>query len=131
MELLQGESLGARLSRGPMSLAEAVSTTLGILHGVEALQRQRLVHRDLKPSNIFLTPHGVKLLDFGLAIAAQNHLSDGTITRLTQPGTIMATPHYAAPEQLQGGLVDGRTDMFAAGAILYVMLAGKPPFGGS
>ena len=70
MELLQGESLATRLTRGPMPLGEAVATALGILHGIEALQRQGLVHRDLKPSNIFLTPHGVKLLDFGLATSA-------------------------------------------------------------
>ncbi|HVH55194.1 MAG TPA: protein kinase [Vicinamibacterales bacterium] len=131
MELLQGESLATRLTRGPMSLSEAVSTTLGILHGMEALQRQSLVHRDLKPSNIFLTPHGVKLLDFGLATTAHDRLAEATITRLTQPGTVVGTPQYAAPEQLQGGVVDARTDIFAAGAILYEMLAGKPPFSGS
>jgi serine/threonine protein kinase len=131
MELLQGESLATRLTRGPMPLNEAVSASLGILHGMEALQRQGLVHRDLKPSNIFLTPHGVKLLDFGLATTAHGHLAEATVTRLTQPGTIMGTPQYAAPEQLQGGTVDGRTDIFAAGAILYEMLAGKPPFSGS
>jgi non-specific serine/threonine protein kinase len=128
MELLQGESLAARLARGPFSITEAISATLGILQGVEALQRQNLVHRDLKPSNIFLTPHGVKLLDFGLATAAQDKLNEATITRLTQPGTIVGTPQYAAPEQLQGGVIDTRTDIFAAGAILYEMLAGKPPF---
>ena len=92
MELLQGESLATRLTRGPMSLSEAVSTTLGILQGMEALQRQSLVHRDLKPSNIFLTPHGVKLLDFGLATTAHDRLAEVTITRLTQPGMVVGTP---------------------------------------
>lgn len=131
MELLQGESLAARLTRGPLSLGEAASTALGILHGIEALQRQGMVHRDLKPSNIFLTPHGVKLLDFGLATTVQDPLVEATVTRLTQPGTIIGTPQYAAPEQLQGGVIDARTDIFATGAILYEMLAGKPPFAGS
>jgi serine/threonine protein kinase len=131
MELLQGESLASRLARGPMSLTEAVSTALGILHGIEALQRQGLVHRDIKPSNIFLTPHGVKLLDFGLATTAHDHLTDATVSRLTQPGTIVGTPHYAAPEQLRGGVVDTRTDIFATGAVLYEMLAGRPPFTGN
>ena len=131
MELLQGESLASRLSRGPLPLSEAVSTALGILHGIEALQRQGMVHRDLKPSNIFLTPHGVKLLDFGLATTAHESLSEATVTRLTQPGTIVGTPQYAAPEQLQGGIVDARTDIFATGALLHEMLAGKPPFSGA
>ena len=131
MELLQGESLASRLQRGPVPLGEAVATTLGILTGLDALQRQGLVHRDLKPSNIFLTPHGIKLLDFGLAISAGPE-GAGTVTalRVTQPGTILGTPQYAAPEQLQGGQVDARTDLFAVGAILYEMLAGKPPFAG-
>ena len=131
MELLQGESLASRLQRGPVPLGEAVATALGILTGLDALQRQGLVHRDLKPSNIFLTPHGIKLLDFGLAIAATSE-GVGTVTalRVTQPGTILGTPQYAAPEQLQGGHVDTRTDLFAVGAILYEMLAGQPPFAG-
>ena len=131
MELLQGESLASRLQRGALPLGEAVSVALGVLHGIEALHRQGLVHRDLKPSNIFLTPHGVKLLDFGLATAAHGTTEDGaTITRLTQPGTVVGTPQYAAPEQLQRGEVDTRTDLFAVGAVLYEMLAGKPPFAG-
>jgi serine/threonine protein kinase len=131
MELLQGESLASRLARGPLPLGEAVSTTLGILQGIDALQRQGLVHRDLKPSNIFLTPHGVKLLDFGLATTADGALGVATAIRLTQPGTVVGTPQYAAPEQLQAGQVDTRTDIFAAGAVLYEMLAGKSPFGGA
>ena len=132
MELLQGESLATRLTRGPMSLGEAVSTILGVLTGVDALHRQGLVHRDLKPSNIFLTPHGVKLLDFGLATTASDPARTMTMQqRLTEPGTVVGTPHYAAPEQLQGGIVDVRTDLFAAGAILYETLTGKPPFAGT
>jgi serine/threonine protein kinase len=131
MELLQGESLATRLSRGHLSLTEAVTVTLGILQGIEALQRQGLVHRDLKPSNIFLTPHGVKLLDFGLAITADGAFGDVTALRLTVPGTMVGTPQYAAPEQIQGGQIDTRTDIFAAGAVLYEMLAGKPPFSGA
>ena len=131
MELLQGESLATRLTRGPMPLGEAVATALGILHGIEALQRQGLVHRDLKPSNIFLTPHGVKLLDFGLATSIDEAPGAATAPRLTQAGTVVGTLHYAAPEQLQGGHVDTRTDLFATGAVLYEMLTGKPPFAGA
>ena len=129
MELLQGEPLGARIARGPMAIPEVVSIAIGMLSGIEALHKQGLVHRDLKPSNIFLTPHGVKLLDFGLTCGS-NSVGDETLVRLTVPGTVVGTPQYAAPEQLRGDPVDGRTDLFAAGVVLYEMLSGKPPFGG-
>jgi serine/threonine protein kinase/tetratricopeptide (TPR) repeat protein len=129
MELLQGESLAARIGRGVLGIPEVVSTAIGILSGIEALHKQGLVHRDLKPSHIFLTPHGVKLLDFGLTCGLQL-VADETLARLTVPGTVVGTPQYAAPEQLRGQSVDGRTDLFAAGVVLYEMLAGKPPFGG-
>jgi non-specific serine/threonine protein kinase len=128
MELLQGESLAARIARGPIGFSEVISIAIGILAGIDALHKQGLVHRDLKPSNIFLTPHGVKLLDFGLAFAAP--VGEETLLRLTAPGTVVGTPQYASPEQLRGHKVDGRTDLFAAGAVVYEMLAGKPPFGG-
>ena len=129
MELLQGEPLGARITRGAMGIPEVVSIAIGILAGIEALHKQRLVHRDLKPSNIFLTPHGIKLLDFGLAYGSHS-VGGETITRLTTPGTVVGTPQYAAPEQLRGEEVDARTDLFAVGVVLYEMLSGKPPFGG-
>jgi len=129
MELLQGEPLGARITRGPMAIPEVVSIAIGMLSGIEALHKQGLVHRDLKPSNIFLTPHGVKLLDFGLTCGS-NSVGDETLVRLTVPGTVVGTPQYAAPEQLRGDPVDARTDLFASGVVLYEMLSGKPPFGG-
>jgi eukaryotic-like serine/threonine-protein kinase len=129
MELLQGESLATRIARGPIAVSEIVSTAIGMLAGIDALHKQGLIHRDLKPSNIFLTPHGVKLLDFGLTCSTQT-VGDDTLTRLTVPGTVVGTPQYAAPEQLGGDAVDTRTDLFAAGAVLYEMLAGKPPFSG-
>lgn len=129
MELLQGESLAARITRGALAVPEVVSIAIGMLSGIEALHKQGLVHRDLKPSNIFLTPHGVKLLDFGLTCSSHT-VGDETLIRLTVPGTVVGTPQYAAPEQLRGESVDARTDLFAAGVVLYEMLAGKPPFGG-
>jgi serine/threonine protein kinase/tetratricopeptide (TPR) repeat protein len=129
MELLQGESLATRIARGPIPFAEAVPIAIGILGGIDALHKQGLVHRDLKPSNIFLTPHGIKVLDFGLAVTTQP-LGDDTLLRLTVPGTIVGTPQYASPEQLRREPVDCRTDIFSTGAIVYEMLAGKPPFGG-
>lgn len=131
MELLQGESLAARIERGPIGVAEAGTIALGMLAGIQALHGQSLIHRDLKPSNIFLTPHGVKLLDFGLATAVAAPLTGETVSRLTLPGTVIGTPQYSPPEQLRGETIDARADLFAAGAVLYEMLAGKPPFTGT
>jgi serine/threonine protein kinase len=127
MERLNGEPLSARLHRGAMPLDETVRVGLQMLEALDALHAAGIVHRDLKPSNIFLTPHGVKLVDFGLARpvvdenAATNH-------SLTLQGTIVGTPKYMAPEQIRGGATDGRTDLFATGVILYEMLAGYGPF---
>jgi serine/threonine protein kinase/tetratricopeptide (TPR) repeat protein len=129
MELLEGESLETRIARGPVLPAEALQIALAMLGALEALHRRGLVHRDLKPSNIFLTPHGIKLLDFGLARSIE---IDPALTGsgLTIPGTIVGTPKYMAPEALLGEAVDARADLFAAGAILFEMLTGKPPFQG-
>ena len=127
MEYLEGESLGARLARGPIPLSEAVQIALAMLAALDALHARGLVHRDLKPSNVFLTPHGVKLLDFGLARPLS--VSEGE-TRLTGPGTIFGTPQYMSPEQILGQEVDARADLFAAGVVLYEMLTGQPPFTG-
>jgi eukaryotic-like serine/threonine-protein kinase len=127
MELLQGESLAQRLSGGPVAPAEALPIALAVLAGLDALHRDGVIHRDLKPSNIFLTPHGAKLLDFGVAVSAA---PERTATKLTMPGTLVGTPLYCAPEQLRGEPIDTRTDLFAAGVVFYEMLAGRPPFDG-
>ena len=100
---------------------------LEVLGALDALHVRGIVHRDLKPSNIFLTRHGVKLVDFGLARPVVDE-DAATNLPLTLPGTILGTPKYMAPEQIQGGPTDGRTDLFATGAILYEMLAGYAPF---
>jgi non-specific serine/threonine protein kinase len=129
MELLEGESLGERLTRGPMHVSEAVPIVQGMLAALGALHDRGLVHRDVKPSNVFLTPHGVKLLDFGLA----RHEIAAALTapiELTRPGTAIGTPRYMAPEQLTEGEVGTRADLFAVGAVLFEMLAGRPAFGG-
>ena len=89
MELLDGESLAQRLGRGPIPIPEAVDISLEILSALEALHGENLVHRDLKPSNIFLTPHGVKILDFGLARTTPSdvlHSEEATESRLLRPG---------------------------------------------
>jgi len=130
MERLEGESLEARLGRGALPLGEAVGVALGILAALEALHARGVVHRDLKPSNVFLTPHGVKVLDFGLARPFGALSGDEASGGLTRSGTIVGTPRYMAPEQVRGEAVDERTDAFATGAILFEMLAGRPAFEG-
>ena len=129
MELLSGDALLDRLQHGPLSASETVSIGLGVLNALSALHAHGIVHRDLKPSNVFITTHGVKLLDFGLA-RPQARASLVTAAGLTQPGIVMGTPRYMAPEQLTGDPIDGRTDLFALGAILFEMLAGRPAFSG-
>src|SRR5262245_23480811 len=128
MELLDGEPLSGRLDRGPLSPAEAGQITLAVLSALGALHDQAIVHRDLKPSNIFLSRHGVKLLDFGIARPLPS--ASGMPGALTQSGLIVGTPRYMAPEQLEGQTVDLRSDLFALGMVLYEMVAGRPPFTG-
>jgi TolB-like protein len=132
MELLEGEPLSERLKRGPLGVTEALPIALEILDALEALHARGVVHRDLKPSNVFLTPHGVKLLDFGLArpIAQEPATAEGTPGELTGTGMLVGTPRYMAPEQVTGSGVDARSDLFAAGALLFEMLAGRPAFDG-
>jgi eukaryotic-like serine/threonine-protein kinase len=131
MELLAGEPLGAHLARGPLPPAEAAAIGLQVLDALGALHARGLTHRDLKPSNLFLTPHGVKLLDFGLARPITGSLSADTATRLTEVGAIVGTPNYMAPEQVRGDLLDARADLFAMAAILFEMLSGRPAFSGA
>jgi eukaryotic-like serine/threonine-protein kinase len=128
MELLGGETLADRIGRGPVPLGEALPTSLGILAALEAMHARGIVHRDLKPSNVFLTPHGVKLLDFGLA-----RLETGEAIptpAVTTPGMILGTPRYMAPEMLGGEPLGPAADIFALGAILFELLTGRPAFGG-
>jgi serine/threonine protein kinase len=127
MELLDGEPLSTRLVHGPLEPAEAVTIMLSVLSAFDALHAAGLVHRDLKPSNVFLTRHGVKLLDFGLA---RQTSADGAATaaNVTLPGTLAGTPRYMAPEQLTGDPIDARSDLYAAGVMFYELLTGRPPF---
>ena len=92
---------------------------------LDALHRRGITHRDLKPSNVFLTPHGAKVLDFGVSLGQPG---DGTRLPLTSPGAILGTPKYMAPEQALGTVVTASADLFAMGAILYEMLAGAAAF---
>jgi len=129
MELLEGEVLSDRLRRGALNASETMPIGLGILSALTALHARGIVHRDLKPSNVFMTTHGVKLLDFGLAYSSLEATIDTTLDR-TRTGTVLGTPRYMAPEQVTGEGADARSDLFATGAILFEMLAGRPAFGG-
>jgi serine/threonine protein kinase/tetratricopeptide (TPR) repeat protein len=129
MELLEGEPLSDRLLRGPLALGPALEIFLPILSALTALHTRGLVHRDLKPSNVFLTPHGVKLLDFGLARQISRDAAD-TMSAITLPGTLSGTPRYMAPEQITGDAVDARADIFAAGVLLYELVTGNLPYDG-
>jgi eukaryotic-like serine/threonine-protein kinase len=135
MELLDGESLATRLTRGALPLDEAVNTTLSILTALDALHARGFIHRDLKPSNVFLTSQGVKLLDFGLAretnmmlASDATTMSPGSPSPLTLSGMIVGTPRYMAPEQLASAPADARTDLFGVGVLLFEMISGHPPF---
>jgi eukaryotic-like serine/threonine-protein kinase len=131
MEFLEGEVLADRLRRGALSAGKALPIGLEILAALSALHARGIVHRDLKPSNVFLTAHGVKLLDFGLARPELEEQLTADVNGLTQTGMVMGTPRYMSPEQVTGKDVDARTDLFATGAILFEMLAGRPAFGGN
>jgi serine/threonine protein kinase/tetratricopeptide (TPR) repeat protein len=129
MELLEGEPLSDRLLRGPLALGAALEVMLPVLSALTALHTRGLVHRDLKPSNIFLTPHGIKLLDFGLARQMSRDGAD-TMSAVTMPGTLSGTPRYMAPEQITADPVDARADIFAAGIVLYELVTGNLPYDG-
>ena len=127
MELLDGQALSETLLAGPLTPGDALSLLLPVLEALEALHARGLMHRDLKPSNVFLTRYGVKLLDFGLARPLAD---DGAATAadLTVAGQVVGTPAYMAPEQVTGARVDVRADLFAAGVLLFEMVAGRSPF---
>jgi TolB-like protein/predicted Ser/Thr protein kinase len=127
MERLAGESLAARLRGGAVPVNDSIRIALEVLEALEALHRHGIVHRDLKPSNIFLTPHGAKVLDFGVA-GVEASSTSVTQQPLTGAGTTIGTLRYMAPEQVIGSTADARADLFAMGATLYEMLAGAPAF---
>lgn len=135
MPVLRGESLSTLIQRtnGPLPVSTAVRLAREVALGLAAAHERGLIHRDIKPANIWLeAPSGrVKILDFGLAKAAEVANSSDVQSALTATGAIVGTPAYMAPEQANGDLVDGRADLFSLGCVLYEMLSGQRAFSGS
>ncbi|HEX4979814.1 MAG TPA: protein kinase [Acidimicrobiales bacterium] len=131
MELVRGRTLRALLDDGGIGPATAVAVAVQVADALAAAHAAGIVHRDVKPGNILLcegtdvgAAGSVKVADFGIARAA----TDSTDADLTQPGTVLGTTKYLAPEQVQGGEPDARSDVYALGVVLYEMVTGKPPF---
>jgi TolB-like protein len=130
MELLDGETVASRLTRGPLGPFEACAILIPALEALDALHKEGLVHLDIKPANVFVTSRGVKLVDFGLARATTLNDQGITITN-SSAGLLAGTPSYMAPEQVRAGAVDARTDIFAAGVLLFELVTGERPFRGA
>lgn len=134
MELVEGESLRQRLVYGPLSSKETASLGAQIAEALAAAHGKGIVHRDLKPANVVVTPEGrAKILDFGLARRTTPRPSqpgDTVATRMkeTAAGLVVGTVDYMSPEQVRGDAVDGRSDIFALGTVLFELLSGRPPF---
>ena len=133
-ELLEGTTLRERLSSGAIPQRKATDYALQLAEGLAAAHERGIVHRDLKPENIFITKDGrVKILDFGLAklrIKADVRADESTMQQKTDPGTVLGSAGYMSPEQVRGQSVDGRSDIFSLGVILYEMLTGRRAFKG-
>ncbi|HEY0160452.1 MAG TPA: protein kinase, partial [Thermoanaerobaculia bacterium] len=130
-EVLEGETLGSRLQRGPLSPRKAVDAALQMASGLAAAHEKGIVHRDLKPDNIFLTRDGrLKILDFGIAKLTGTKADDAPAFEMTatEPGMVMGTVGYMSPEQVRGEPVDHRSDLFSLGTIVYEMLTGQRAF---
>jgi eukaryotic-like serine/threonine-protein kinase len=137
MELLEGEMLSTRLKRvGFLGVDESIRVTMGVLRSLDEAHAKGIIHRDLKPDNIFLAQvHGrpdeaevVKVVDFGIAKIRDGERPHGLDPLKTAEGTVFGTPRYMSPEQAQGKALDGRSDLYAVGLLLFHMLSGDPPF---
>jgi serine/threonine protein kinase len=131
-EFVDGEPLSARIAASaPLPERQAVDLTLDVLRALADVHAHGIVHRDLKPDNIMVVGGAgavgsIKLIDFGIA----RHVDEVGSLAMTRRGAVLGTPLYMAPEQVRGGLVDQRTDLYAVGTVLFELLAGRPPFGG-
>ena len=129
-ELVDGESLSTLIGRGPLSPRKVIELGTQIADGLAAAHGVGIVHRDLKPGNIMLRKDGcVKIVDFGLA--KQQDLNAGSTTEVSSPGVVVGTVGYMSPEQIRGGKLDSRSDIFSLGVILFEMISGKRPFTGA
>ena len=131
-ELLEGQTLRERLADGPVPWRKALDFGRQIAAGLAAAHDKGIVHRDLKPENLFVTKDGrVKILDFGLARQIGGDASgDGVTLTASEPGAVLGTAGYMAPEQVRGRPADTRSDIFSFGAVLYELLSGKRAFDG-
>jgi eukaryotic-like serine/threonine-protein kinase len=138
MELVEGETLAQRITRGPIPIKEALEIAKQIAEALDAAHERGIVHRDLKPGNVKITPDGkVKVLDFGLAKALESSPTNTALSHsptlsmaATNVGMILGTAAYMSPEQAKGRAVDKRTDIFSFGCVLYETLTGRPTFDG-
>jgi eukaryotic-like serine/threonine-protein kinase len=132
MEKVAGQTLGKRLREGALPPRQALVFARQMLDGVGYAHRQGIVHRDLKPENLILVPMGgwerVKIIDFGLVKLIGDVAAAFGAAALTSTGIVFGTPTYMSPEQAFGRAIDGRTDVYSTGIILFEMLVGKPPF---
>lgn len=127
MELVEGEGLDRIIKKGPLHPDQAIDIIRQVAVALDYAHKQQIVHRDIKPSNIIMTPEGeIKITDFGIA-----RIVDAPGSEQTQVGSILGTPSYMSPEQVRGQKVDGRSDLFSLGTILYEMITGEKPFKGS
>ena len=136
MECVEGETVAKRLEKGPLPLEQVLKYGAQIADALDKAHRSGVVHRDLKPGNIMLGATGAKLLDFGLAKPVSPLVGGMTLTAdtpraaMTEEGTIVGTFQYMSPEQVEGKELDGRSDIFSMGAVLYEMVTGKKAFDG-
>jgi serine/threonine protein kinase/dienelactone hydrolase len=129
MEYIEGQTLAARIEKGPLPLQQALAIAIAIADALDAAHRKGIVHRDLKPGNIMLTGEGhIKLLDFGLAKQAPT--PEFQTATVTAKGQVAGTVGYMSPEQVRGLSLDHRTDIFSFGVVIYEMLTGQRPFRG-